>query len=84
MAGGIARLQEYHLSVHPRCVHTAAELAAYTWQEDGGEGVYRNVPCDKDNHLMDALRYAMEDLPRPPRQAPRIRRYGVPAGGWQG
>ena len=84
VAGGIARLQEYHLLVHPRCVHTAAELAAYTWQEDGREGAYRNVPCDKDNHLMDALRYAMEDLPRPPRQAPRIRRYGVPAGGWQG
>ena len=84
VAGGIVRLQEYRMVVHPRCVHTAAELAAYTWQEDGREGVYRNVPCDRDNHLMDALRYAMEDLPRPPRQAARIRRYGVPAGGWQG
>ena len=84
VASGIARLQEYRMVVHPRCVHTAAELGAYTWQEDGREGVYRNTPCDRDNHLMDALRYAMEDLPRPPRQATRVRRYGVPTGGWRG
>ncbi len=80
---GIARLQEYRMVVHPRCVHTAAELAAYTWQEDGREGVYRNRPCDRDNHLMDALRYAMEDMPRPPNQPQKIQRYGPPRGGWQ-
>ena len=81
---GIVRLQEYRILVHPRCVHTAAELAAYTWQEDGREGVYRNAPCDRDNHLMDALRYAMEDLPRPPRGEKRVQRYGLPRGGWRG
>ena len=80
---GIARLQEYRLVVHPRCVHTAAELSSYTWQEDGREGVYRNHPCDRDNHLMDALRYAMEDMPRPPNQPQKIYRYGPPRGGWQ-
>ena len=84
VVSGIARLQEYRIAVHPRCVHAAAELAAYTWQEDGREGTYRNVPCDRDNHLMDALRYAMEDLPRPPRQSARVRRYGPPGGGWRG
>ncbi|MBR5524776.1 MAG: terminase large subunit, partial [Clostridia bacterium] len=81
---GIARLQEYHILVHPRCVHTLAELAAYTWEPDGREGVWRNVPCDRDNHLMDALRYAMEDVPRPPRGEQTVRRYGLPRGGWQG
>lgn len=83
VVSGIARLQEYRIVVHPRCVHTAQELSAYTWQEDGRDGVYRNVPCDRDNHLMDALRYAMEDVPRPPRQTMRIRRYGY-GGGWRG
>ncbi len=81
---GIARLQEYRILVHPRCAHTAEELGAYRWQEDGREGVYRNTPCDRDNHLMDALRYAMEDLPRgakPPRQTYR---YGPVRGGWKG
>lgn len=57
---GIARLQEYRMTVHPRCVHTAAELGAYVWEtDDSGHGC--NRPADRDNHLMDALRYAMED-----------------------
>ena len=81
---GIARLQEYRLVVHPRCVHTAAELRAYVWQADGRDGVYRNLPCDRDNHLMDALRYAMEDVPRPPAQQSKVVRYGLPRGGWKG
>lgn len=61
---GIARLQEYTMVVHPRCVHTAAELAAYVWAT-GEQGEGRNCPVDRDNHLMDALRYAMEDAERP-------------------
>lgn len=81
---GIARLQEYRLVVHPRCVHTAAELRGYVWQADGRDGVYRNLPSDKDNHLMDALRYAMEDVPRPPVGQGKITRYGIPRGGWKG
>ena len=81
---GIARLQEYRLVVHPRCVHTAAELRSYVWQAEGRDGVYRNLPCDKDNHLMDALRYAMEDVPRPPVTQGKVVRYGMPRGGWKG
>ncbi|MBQ4332629.1 MAG: PBSX family phage terminase large subunit [Clostridia bacterium] len=81
---GISRLQEYRMLVHPRCVHTIAELGAYTWQTDGREGVYRNLPCDRDNHLMDALRYAMEDVPRPPSAGVNVYRYGLPRGGWRG
>ncbi len=80
---GIARLQEYRLIVHPRCVHTAAELGAYVWQSAGREGVFLNRPLDRDNHLMDALRYAMEDLPRPASGNIKPRRYGV-RGGWSG
>ncbi len=80
---GISRLQEYRILVHPRCVNTIAELGAYTWQTGGREGDFRNQPCDRDNHLMDALRYAMEDLPRPPVQEKRVYRYGLPKGGWK-
>ena len=79
---GIARLQEYRLIVHPRCVHTAAELGAYTWQPGVRDGDYQNRPRDRDNHLMDALRYAMEDAPRTV-AAGRVKRYG-PVGGWSG
>ncbi len=77
---GIARLQEYCLLVHPRCVHTAAELGAYCWQSGSREGTFINCPADRDNHLMDALRYAMEDAPRGV-QKEKTRRYGF-RGGW--
>ena len=56
--------------VHPSCVHTAAELCSYAWDRD--EGGIVNRPRGGDDHLMDALRYAMEDItafrPAPPRQ----------------
>jgi len=63
---GIARLQEYRIVVHPDCIHTAAELAAYAWEpsHDGKADSFSNRPQDSENHLMDALRYAMEDVPR--------------------
>ena len=77
---GIARLQEYRLIVHPRCVHTAAELGAYCWQSGAREGTFINRPADRDNHLMDALRYAMEDAPRVVNKG-KPRRYGF-GGGW--
>lgn len=77
---GIARLQEYTLIVHERCVHTATELAAYCWQNGTREGVFINRPVDRDNHLMDALRYAMEDAPRAVIKG-KPRRYGF-GGGW--
>ena len=67
---GIARLQEYRLVVHPACVHTAAELSTYAWDHDETGTV--NRPRGGDDHLMDALRYAMEDAahfrPAPPRR----------------
>ena len=70
---------------------TLYNLADNTWS--GGKpskelpvhlAVYRNAPCDRDNHLMDAVRYAMEDLPRPPRGEKKVQRYGLPRGGWRG
>ncbi|MDO4541318.1 MAG: PBSX family phage terminase large subunit [Bacillota bacterium] len=51
---GIQRLRNYRIRVHSDCRHTQEELSAYAWDESG------SVPLDRDNHLMDALRYAME------------------------
>ncbi|MCI8554813.1 MAG: PBSX family phage terminase large subunit [Clostridiales bacterium] len=62
---GIARLQEYEILVHPACIHTAAELAAYRWKTDS-DGTPGNYPEDANNHLIDAMRYAMEELSRCP------------------
>ncbi len=78
---GIARLQEYRITVHPRCRHTAAELSAYAWARDASGPL--NRPRGGDDHLMDALRYAMEDItyfrPTPPAPPPRRRYDGIRA-----
>ena len=58
---GISRLQGFEMVVHPACIHTAAELAAYVWEKDR-MGKNLNRPADSQNHLMDALRYATESL----------------------
>ena len=69
---GIARLQEYDILVHPRCCHTLEELGSYRFQETA-EGML-NRPEDRNNHLMDALRYAMEDCPEYPGRSVSLRR----------
>ena len=58
---GIAQLQEYKIYVHPRCVNTIHELGSYVWKKDKDDRGL-NVPEDRNNHLMDALRYAMTDI----------------------
>lgn len=57
---GIDNIRDYHLIIHPRCVHFLTEISNYTWQEDPKTGKKINKPIDDFNHLMDAMRYAME------------------------
>lgn len=75
---GIARLQEYRMLVHPRCHNALHELAAYRWER--GEDGTLNRPVDRDNHLMDALRYAIGQVPTP-RNAPPAERLRGTGGG---
>ena len=58
---GIATIQEYKLIVHPNCKNTITELSSYCYQQSK-DGKAMNKPIDSDNHLMDALRYAFEDI----------------------
>lgn len=59
---GIQFIQQYKLIVHPSCVNFMEELKNYTWQKNKSTGEYINKPIDKYNHLLDALRYAVEKL----------------------
>jgi phage terminase large subunit len=58
---GITAIQEYKICVHPSCKNTLAELGSYCWKKDKTE-TELNVPEDKNNHLMDAMRYAFYDV----------------------
>lgn len=56
---GIDRIQDYELIVHPRCKNFLVEIYNYTWAKDKF-GRTINKPIDDFNHLMDAMRYALE------------------------
>lgn len=58
---GISRLQEYKMIVHPDCKNTIIELSSYAWDTTKDSEVI-NKPIDKNNHCMDAMRYASEDI----------------------
>ena len=59
---GIDFIQDYHIIIHPRCVNFITEISNYTWAKDGKTGNMINKPIDDFNHLMDAMRYALEDI----------------------
>jgi phage terminase large subunit len=59
---GIQFIRQFKLIVHPSCTNTILELNNYAWQSKNGLLV--NEPTDAYNHLMDALRYAMERFTR--------------------
>lgn len=56
---GIQWLQGYEIVVDQRCQSMRNELALYQWRKDK-DGNSLAVPEDKNNHLIDALRYALE------------------------
>ena len=57
---GIQFIQDFKIYIHPKCENTLIELSNYVW--DAKEGNVINKPIDDYNHLMDALRYSMEDI----------------------
>ena len=58
---GIRWLQGYKIIIHKTCQNFKNEIEQYHWQEDK----YGNAmakPVDMNNHLIDALRYALETV----------------------
>lgn len=61
---GVAWLQSFDIIVHPRCIHTIDELTHYSYKTDPVTSIVMPVLEDKDNHVIDALRYACEGARR--------------------
>ena len=56
---GIQWIQDLEIIIHPRCVNFLTEISNYTWDKDKfDKKLYK--PIDDFNHLMDAMRYALE------------------------
>lgn len=57
---GIRYIQGYEIIVHTSCQNCVNELEQYHWKEDK-YGNAMAVACDENNHLIDAMRYALCD-----------------------
>mgnify|MGYP004553658935 CR=1 FL=1 len=56
---GVQWIQDLEIIIHPRCVNFLTEISNYTWDKDKF-GNKLNAPIDDFNHLMDAMRYGLE------------------------
>jgi len=61
---GIEWLKSFDIIVHPRCEHTIEELKSYSYKVDPLTDDVLPILADKDNHVIDALRYACEAVRR--------------------
>jgi len=60
---GIQFIQGFKIYVLPKCVNFITEIENYCWDKDRFGNVI-NSPIDDFNHLMDAMRYGVEDFLR--------------------
>jgi phage terminase large subunit len=77
---GISYLQDQRVYITKRSANLIKEYRMYMWKFDK-DGKQLDVPEDGNDHLMDAIRYAMESLrpskPLKPRERPKRTRFHV-------
>jgi phage terminase large subunit len=84
---GVSFLQSFDIVVHPRCTHLIDELSLYRYKTDPLTGQVLPILEDKNNHCIDALRYACEGARRAgkaPKPVERKERPRPVSGGWMG
>lgn len=57
---GIKYLQSHEIIISEDCKNAINEISSYTWKT-GKDGKPLPNPVDDNNHIIDALRYALED-----------------------
>lgn len=77
---GLMFLQGFDIVISPRCPNTIREFRSYAYKTDRQTNEVLPVIEDKNNHAIDALRYAVEGLHRkgkritdPPREEVAVR-----------
>lgn len=74
---GIEFLKSFDIVVHPRCENLVKELQSYSWKVDPLTQKVLPILEDKNNHVIDAMRYACEAVRKakqPSRDAQAVRR----------
>ena len=65
---GVMFLQNFDIVVHPRCEAARRELTNYRFKTDALTRQITPILEDRENHVIDSLRYAVEPLRKPPTQ----------------
>lgn len=76
---GVEFLKAFDIVVHPRCAHLIDELTHYSYKTDDLTGDVLPVLEDKDNHLIDSLRYACEGARRAMKAKPEVLSFVIPS-----
>lgn len=61
---GVEFLKSYDIVIHPDCVHVAQEFANYSFKIDPRTNEITSILADADNHTIDSVRYALENVRR--------------------
>ena len=59
---GVEFLKTFDIVIHPRCTRSEAEFTHYSYKVDKLTDEVLPELADKHNHLIDAARYALEDI----------------------
>lgn len=76
---GVEWLKSYDLVIHPRCQHLIDELTHYSYKLDSLTGQVLPILEDKNNHMIDALRYACEGARRALAGKPAVTTVSIPS-----
>lgn len=80
---GVEFLKSFDIVVHPRCQHLIDELTLYSYKTDPLTNLVLPILEDKDNHVIDALRYACEGARRSkPQNTTPIKTMPGQGSGW--
>ncbi|MCP4178047.1 MAG: PBSX family phage terminase large subunit [bacterium] len=58
---GIKKIQGCKVIISPKCINAKKEFDNYKYSQDKNDNITRK-PVDKDNHIIDSMRYALEDV----------------------
>jgi len=75
---GVEFLKSFDIVVHPRCKHLIDELTLYSFEVDKLTSEVLPKLADKDNHVVDALRYALEGARRAANVRKRVELKTIP------
>jgi phage terminase large subunit len=75
---GIAYLRSFDkIVIHERCKHAAEEARLYSYKVDSKSGDILNGIIDKNNHVIDGVRYSLDGYIKPPYDGKRTLNVGA-------